>query len=299
MKINKKLIILPLVILIIVVGFSYIRLSLMKASIPYEKSKTPSLEDAPVRLYGLIEPLKREVFIGPQNPRKVTRIYVQEGQFIKAGKILCELESEVEQQAYIVAVAKIEEYQRRLDLLIDELNRKKKLLEEEIIPEFNVTQKILEEKVLQQQILIAKEEAKLRKSELETFILRSPIDGYIYKFDIRIGELFTPQDYKKIIIGHPEKQVRLFIESFWLDKIKIGEEFIVKDSETNITIGRAKLMTISQYVGTRDFRTEDPLERLDTKYAQAILEFEKASPVPIGKLVLCEKLQEKSQRVTH
>lgn len=291
MKISKKFIIVSLVILIIVVGFSYIRLSLIKASAPYEKSKTPSLEDAPVRLYGLIEPLKREVFIGPQNPRKVVKIYVKEAQFVKAGQILCELESEVERQAYNVALAKIEEYQRRLNQLIDELNRKKKLLEEELIPEFNVTQKILEEKVLQQQILVAKEEAKLRKSEIETFILRSPIDGYIYKFDIRLGELFTPQDYKKIIIGHPERQVRLFIESFWIDKIKTGEEFIVKDAETYNIIGRAKLISISQYVGTRDFRTEDSLERLDTKYAQAILEFEKASPVPIGKLVLCEKAQ--------
>jgi hypothetical protein len=40
-------------------------------------------------------------------------------------------------------------------------------------------------------------------------------------------------------------------------------------------------------VGARDFRTEDSLERLDTKYAQAILQVEGAATVPLGKLDLC------------
>ncbi len=289
---TRKIAFIFILSLAIIIGFVYIKTSLNKASAPYEKNKTPSLEDSPIRVYGRVEPLGREVFLGPQQPRKVLKIYVKEGQTVKRGQILCELESEVERQAYYLAIAKIREYERKLDLLLDELRRKKELLKEEIIPEFNVTQKNLEAKLIEQQIAVAKEEAKLRKKDLDTFTLRSPIDGFLYKFDVRLGELLTPEKYERIIIGKPQSQIRLFIESFWIDRLKLGDKFIIKDGETNREYGKAKLVYISEYVGTRDFRTEDSLERIDTKYAQAILEFENAQSIKIGKLVLCEKIKE-------
>lgn len=287
----RKIIFFSMIILITILGIIYIFTSMRKASAPYEKGKIPSIKESPVRIYGRVEPLDREVFLGPQQAKKVVKIYVKEGQYVKKGDVILELDAEVERQAFNLALTKISEYERRLDIVLDELRRKKELLKEEIIPEFNVTQKKLEAKLIEQQIEVAKEEAKLKKKELDTLILRSPIDGFIYKFDVRLGELITPEDYERIIIGKIQKQVRLFIESFWIDKINLGEKFIVKDAETNREIGKAKVVYIAEYVGARDFRTEDSLERIDTKYAQAIVEFEKAEPIKIGKLVVCEKIK--------
>lgn len=287
----RKIIFFSMIILVTILGIIYIITSMRKASAPYEKGKIPSIKEAPVRIYGRVEPLDREVFLGPQQAKKIVKIYVKEGQYVKKGDIILELDAEVERQALNLALTKISEYERRLDIVLDELRRKKELLKEEIIPEFNVTQKKLEARLIEQQIEVAKEEAKLRKKELDTLILRSPIDGFIYKFDVRLGELITPEDYERIIIGKFQKQVRLFIESFWIDKINLGEKFIVKDAETNREIGKAKVVYIAEYVGARDFRTEDALERVDTKYAQAIVEFERAEPIKIGKLVVCEKIK--------
>lgn len=279
------------IISIAFLALTFILSSLRKASAPYEKGKTPSLEDSPIRIYGRVEPLGREVFVGPQRAKKITKIYVREGQYVKKGDILLELDSEVETQAYNLALSKVAEYQRRLDLLLDDLRRKQELLKEEIIPEFNVTQKRLEVRLLEQQIEVAKQEAELRKKELETLTLRAPVDGFVYKLDVRIGELFTPENYERIIIGNPQKQVRLFVESFWIDRVKVGDKFRVIDAEKNREVGVAKVVYISEYVGARDFRTEDALERIDTKYAQAIVEFERVVPIKIGKLVLCEKIK--------
>lgn len=279
------------IISIAFLALTFILSSLRKASAPYEKGKTPSLEDSPIRIYGRVEPLGREVFVGPQRAKKITKIYVREGQYVKKGDILLELDSEVEAQAYNLALSKVAEYQRRLDLVLDDLRRKQELLKEEIIPEFNVSQKRLEVRLLEQQIEVAKQEAELRKKELETLTLRAPVDGFVYKLDVRIGELFTPENYERIIIGNPQKQVRLFVESFWIDRVKVGDKFRVIDAENNREVGVAKVVYISEYVGARDFRTEDALERIDTKYAQAIVEFERVVPIKIGKLVLCEKIK--------
>ncbi|MBN2272082.1 MAG: hypothetical protein JXN61_15820 [Sedimentisphaerales bacterium] len=339
-----------MLILVVVIGISYIQISLRKASAPPAPSRTPSLDAAPVRLYGLVEALDREVFVGPQQARRIERIFVQEGQEVSADQALCELEQEVEQQALDVAISRVKEFEGRLDLVLDELKSEmplsgegfaekralqvavlqvrelegqlnlvldelkrkeplarigaaseeeytQKCLEAELVRTqiataksralLEYSQKSLEAALLRRQIDTAQAEVELKKRELNTLTLRSPIQGHLYKFDVRIGEHLTPQDYQRIVIGKPLKQVRIFVESFWLDRVRKGDGFQVHDAETIRNIGFGKIVAISEYVGARDFRTEDSLERLDTKYAQAILQVEGAATVPLGKLVLC------------
>jgi multidrug efflux pump subunit AcrA (membrane-fusion protein) len=288
MKLRKVIIIL-LILLVVIVGLNYIRVSLRKAATPLAPSRPPSLADAPVRLYGRVEPLGREVFVGPPQPRRVTRIFVAEGQSVRAGQALCELESDIEQQAVQVAMARAAELERRLDLLLDDLKRKETLASSGGVPEFELSQKQLEVKLLRQQIATARAEVELRQRELNTLTLRAPLDGYIYKFDVRLGELLTPQDYQRIVIGKKEKQIRLYVESFWSNRVRVGDVFTVKDAETLTVIGDGEVIAVSEYVGARDFRTDDFLERLDTKYAQAILLLKQVVNIPLGKLVLCER----------
>lgn len=276
-------------VLVLIVWLSYTRISLHKASAPPEPPRAPSLSESPVRVYGRVEPLGREVFVGPQQSRRVTRIFVKEGQGVKAGQVLCELESDIERQSLRVAGARAEELARRLDLALDDLSRKEKLLASDAIAEFDVSQKRLEVKLLRQQLATAKEEVELRKRELATLTLRSPIEGLVCKFDVRVGEQLTPQDYERIVLGKQEKQVRVYIESFWTGNVHVGDRLIIRDSETLAVLGEGRVTAISPYVGTRDFRTEDALERLDTKYAQAILRMEGIREIPIGKMVLCER----------
>jgi len=276
-----------LLILVVVIGVSYIQISLRKASVPPAPSRTPSLDAAPVRLYGLVEPLGREVFVGPQQTRRVVRIFVQEGQEVSPGQALFELEQEVERQALEVAKSKVKELEGRLNLVLDELKRKTPLSQTGAIPEVEYTQKSLEAELIRRQIETARAEVELSKRELDTLTLQSPIQGRLYKFDVRTGEQLTPQDYTRIVIGKSEKQVRLFVESFWLNKVRMGDVFQVQDAETMRNIGFGKVVAVSEYVGARDFRSEDTLERLDTKYAQAILHVDGAASVPLGKLVLC------------
>ncbi|NLB83432.1 MAG: hypothetical protein GX791_04215 [Synergistaceae bacterium] len=342
-----------LVILIIAgaAGLFFIQAALKQASAPPAPSRTPVLETAPVRLYGLVEPLGREVFVAPQQARRVEKIFVEEGQPVTTGQELCELEQAVERQSLETALLKVKELEGKLNILNDELKRKmplpgkgtkqevleraalqvreletrleqvndfvtrykplsktkavaeveysQKLLESEVVRRQIATarsqaileyrQKSLETALLGRQIQTARAEAEMRRRELDILTLRSPIHGHLYKFDLRLGEQFLPQDYRRIVIGREEKQVRLFVEAFWLDKVKVGDIFMLRDADTGSTAGSGRVASISEYVGARDFRTEDALERLDTKYAQAVLHLKGTTSLPLGKLVLCIK----------
>ncbi|MHB8861527.1 MAG: hypothetical protein ACYC6N_03920 [Pirellulaceae bacterium] len=67
--------------------------------------------------------------------------------------------------------------------------------------------------------------------------------------------------------------------------------FAVREAESLRQLGTGRVVEVLPYVGSRDFRTEDRLERLDTKYVQVILELESPQDPAIGLLVLCERVE--------
>jgi multidrug resistance efflux pump len=164
------------------------------------------------------------------------------------------------------------------------------------IPEFEVNQLELQAALQEQEIKTGRAEVRLRQIESEKLTLRSPIAGVIYKMDVRVGEQLNPQDYSRIVIGKSAKQVRLFVETFWLNRVTIGQRFRVREAETMRDVGIGTIITISPYVGTRDFRTEDRLERFDTKYGQAILQLDAQTPTRIGMQVVCENIGPRENR---
>jgi multidrug efflux pump subunit AcrA (membrane-fusion protein) len=279
-----------LIILVAVVGLNYVRVSMLRSAALPEPARSPSLANAPVRVYGRIEPLGREVFVGPVQPGRVIRTMVEEGHDVSVGQPLYEIEGDVARQALQVAIARVGEFKAKLDMILDELKRLQPLLGVSAVTEAEVTQKLLEAQMLRKQIVTAEAEVELKRRELEILTLRSPIEGHLYKFDVRLGEHLTTQDVQRIVLGKRQKQVRLFVESFWVGRVEVGDSFVVHDAESLRLLGKGKVVYVSAYTGTRDFRTEDALERLDTRYVQAILQLEDSVEAPLGSLVVCERL---------
>ncbi|GAB4300632.1 MAG: hypothetical protein Kow0098_28150 [Ignavibacteriaceae bacterium] len=287
----KKIIIILVIILVAVVGLNYIRLSLQKASTPPKLGKEPSLDNTPVRVYGIVEPLGREVYIGPLQPRRVTEVAVKEGDNVKKNDVLIRLDDELERKSLMIAQSRLDEAIKRLAILQDDLIRKRELIKSKSISEFELNQIELQAILQEQQIETARAEIELQKTQIEKLTLRSPIKGVVYKLDIRVGEQIIPQDYSRIVIGNNEKQVRMFVEAFWRNRIKINDKVLIKDGTTQDTIGKGTVVAVLPYMGARDFRTEDPLERTDTKYQQAIVTFDSLSDAPLGLLVQCELIK--------
>jgi len=284
----KKIIIILIIILVAVVGLNYIRLSIQKASMPPKLGKEPSLDTTPARVYGIVEPLGREVYIGPLQPKRVIEVDVKEGDYVKTNDVLIRLDDELERKSLMIAESRLEEAIKRLDILKDDLVIKRELIKSKSIAEFELSQIELQAKLQEQQIETARAEIELQNAQLAKLTLRSPIKGVIYKMDIRVGEQITPQDYSRIVIGKNKKQIRLFVEAFWRNRIKINGKVLIKDGNTQETIGEGKVISVLPYMGARDFRSEDPLERTDTKYQQVIVTFDSLSDVPLGLLVQCE-----------
>jgi RND family efflux transporter MFP subunit len=245
------------------------------------------LPETPARVYGKIEPAGREVYVSPPMTKRVVAIYVKEGDMVKKGQVLCSLESDVETAQVNLTLAKIETAKKALEITQDDFKRKKNLYVQKTDSEFSYTQSRLKSEQDANSIAVAEREAQLARAQLEELQLKSPIDGMVYKFDVRLGETLAAGDNTRIILGAQNLWVRLFVESYWLDRVKPGSHYKIYNSETNKLIGSGNVLFALPYVGRRDFRTEDSQERFDTKFQEVVLALDdKQGEAPIGLSVM-------------
>ena len=264
----------------------------VKSSPPMQVAEPPALNESPARVYGAIEPAGREVFVSPPQTKEVIRVYVKEGDEVKEGQTLCLLDSEVELAQLQAARARIEAAKKILAISQDDMKRKKDLYAKKVDSEFRYTQARLQVELEQSNITVALKEAALAQSRIEQLDLKSPIDGKVYKFDVRLGETLSAGDNTRIILGSPDLWVRLFVEAYWKDRVAVGSEFTVYNSETDEEIGRGTVIFKAPYMGRRNFRTEDSQERFDTKFQEVVLELvSNKDDVPIGLSVIAELKQ--------
>jgi multidrug efflux pump subunit AcrA (membrane-fusion protein) len=286
MKLSFKSVI---VIIVCIAGLAFILSSLKKSSAPPQVAPPPNLADAPMRLYGMVEPEGREVLVGPTMSKRVIEVFVKEGEAVKAGQRLCTLESNVEQEQVNLAESRMALAQKSLELSNDDLNRTRSLYSKQVDSEYKFTQAQLQNAMELKRLKVAGSELDVTKAKFEETVLRSPIDGVVYKFDVRIGETLQAGDNSKIILGAEKLWVRLAVESFWKDRVKADTVFKVYDSETREHLGTGAVVRRVPYMGRRNYRTEDLQERFDTKFQDVILALKAVKKdIPIGLSVIAE-----------
>ena len=285
----KKFLSLALIIIaVLAISFFMVR-AFVKSAPPMKVAEPPALNESPARVYGTIEPAGREVFVSPPQTKEVVRISVKEGDRVKEGQTICVLDSEVELAQLQAARARIEAAKKVLAISQDDMKRKKDLYAKKVDSEYNYTRARLQVELEQSNITVALKEAALVRSRIEQLELKSPIDGKVYKCDVRLGETLSAGDNTRIILGSPDLWVRLFVEAYWKDRVTVGSEFSIYNSETDEQMGVGTVIFKAPYMGRRNFRTEDSQERFDTKFQEVVLEFVSTKEdVPIGLSVIAE-----------
>jgi len=278
-----------IIVCAVALGLLFIVNSLKKSAAPPQVAAPPDIANTPARVYGTVEPEGREVFVSPPMSRRVAELYVKEGDRVRQGQRLCDLESSVEQAQVELAEAKVGSAQKSLEISTDDLKRTKSLFARQVDSEFKYTQAQLQNALDLKRLKVADTELNVAKAQFEQTILRSPVDGMVYKFDVRLGETLQAGDSSRITLGSADLWVRLSIESFWRDTVKPGTVFKVYDSETRTFLGTGTVVSTSGYMGRRNFRTEDLQERFDTKFQEAVLKLKPdVKNIPLGLSVVAE-----------
>jgi biotin carboxyl carrier protein len=282
--------------IVVVLGVIYIVMSIRISSPEKTPAEAPILPHVPARIYGQIEPEGGNVYVTAPKTRQIIAIHVAEGDTVTAGQKLCTLENSVEKAQVASDSAKVELAKKAWAMSKDDFERNAILYDSGSISEYEYTHAKLKAEFDSLNLIAARKNLRLSQVKLNQLDVKSPVDGLVYKFDIHLGESLPEGDNSFILIGATDLWVRLYAESFWIERINIGEKYVVKDSETEEVVGAGTVISKSPYLGGKIFKTNDPYERFDTKYQEVILRFrpEKKS-IPVGLSVVAE-IKEKPRR---
>ena len=247
----------------------------------------PDPGSAPLRVYGKIEPEGGEVWVSLPGGRKLLASYVWEGVVVRAGQKLCLFENSVEKAQLNAALSRVEAQKKAAEISHDEFLRKKKLFDTNDISEFEYLLLLRKKELGEINVTVAAREVDLAQAQLDILTLVSPIDGKVYRFDLRVGESYRDGENSLILLGKPGLQARLYVEVFWIGRLKVDRTYTVYNSEIDEPLGTGRIVSQALALGPKKVQSEDPQEREDTNFQEVVMAVEPSrADIPIGLAVV-------------
>lgn len=134
--------------------------------------------------------------------------------------------------------------------------------------------------------------AKARRDEaaarLEQRTVRAPIDGEILQVLVRAGEYETPGGGTLLSMGDTSTlRVRMDVDERDIAKLKLGDTALLRASALAGRDIPAKVEEIGRRMGRKNVRTDDPVERNDTKILEVVLSVDDPAGLVVGQRVVC------------
>jgi HlyD family secretion protein len=122
------------------------------------------------------------------------------------------------------------------------------------------------------------------KAQLERLTIRAPIAGQILQVKSRAGEYFNPQAAEPILVmGDTQRlRVRMDVDERDIGKVAVGATAFATLNAFPERKFAGKVSEIGRRMGRKNIRTDDPVERIDTKILEVVIDLEKADGLVPG-----------------
>lgn len=197
----------------------------------------PRVFDHYVQTQGKVES-ENNILVSAQTMGVVTHVYVTEGQAVKKGQVIAQLDNSV-------ILRNIEGMKSQLELATSVFERQKNLWDQKIGTEVQFLQAKTNKESLEKQLASLNEQNEMTR-------IKSPISGTVDQVAVKIGEIISPGMPAARIVNSAELKLVADISEAYVTNIKKGNKVLVNIPELNEQI-EAKVT----FVG----RTIDPLSR--------------------------------------
>lgn len=173
----------------------------------------------------------------------VTQVYVKEGDFVRKGQILAELDAEVLKTS-------LKELESALAFVTDLYEKQKNLWEKKIGSEVQYLSAKNNKESMENKL-------KTLKEQLDLYKITSPINGTVEEVNLRVGQAANPGMPVFRVVNFSRVKVVADISEVYTAKVKIGAEAIIEFPDLNTTT-IAKVTFTSRYINpvNRTFLTE-------------------------------------------
>ena len=154
----------------------------------------------------------------------IKKVYVSEGDFVKKGQLLYEIDSSNIDSNKKEAQFNLQIQQNNLDNIQTNYERYKRLYAKDLVPKYDVEQLELKLKNIKNMISIAKAKLKEVNYQYRYLEIVAPNDGLIIKKSIKGGEMAMPSSPAMILSDLNSLKIKANVSESNLSKIIIGQE---------------------------------------------------------------------------
>ncbi len=128
----------------------------------------------------------------------------------------------------------------------------------------------------------------IAKATLTKFRVVSPVSGEVLRVKARIGEYYNPQRGEPVVVvGDTSKlRVRMDVDERDVSRVIQGAPAFVTAAAHENTRFAGKVVEIGRRMGRRTVRADDPMDRVDVKILEVVIELEGKPPLVPGLRVL-------------
>lgn len=189
---------------------------------------------------------------------QVRAVYVKEGDFVSAGKLLLKLDDAIIRQNVVAAKQGMESTKNQLALAKSLYQRQKNLWEQSIGTEIQVMQAKTNMEALENTVKTQQENVKAAEEQLSTTNVYSNVSGVAEEVNIHVGETFTGSPMNGIkIVNTSSLKMETEVPENYVGKVQKGTPVVVTIPDLNLTFN-STISLISQTVGnvSRGFKAE-------------------------------------------
>lgn len=165
------------------------------------------------------------VEIRPQVSGYLTKIHVDEGQFVKAGQVLFSIESQVYREQLNNAQAALLSAKSNLDNSKINLDRKKELVSNKMVSDFQVREAEIAYNSAKAGVDQASAVVESAKINLGFTQIKAPVSGYTSRFNYRLGSLLSPTNQQPLTILSDIQQVYTYFSLSENDFINFQRQY--------------------------------------------------------------------------
>jgi len=154
----------------------------------------------------------------------IKNVYVNEGDFVKKGQLLYEIDSSSIDSSKKEALFNIQIQENNLENLKINLQRYKRLYAKDLVPKYDLEQLQLKLSNVENMLNIAKAKLKEVNQQYQYLKIKAPNDGLILKKSIRSGEMAMPSMPALILSDLSSLKIKTEISESFLNSVKLGQE---------------------------------------------------------------------------
>ncbi|HET9419383.1 MAG TPA: efflux RND transporter periplasmic adaptor subunit [Chthoniobacterales bacterium] len=183
-----------------------------------------------------------EVHVGPRSPGRVEKIFAQEGDHLRAGQPIVQLDAAELKARRDLAAAQIESairdadsQQAQLQFLRDDARRQQDLLKRKVVSPTDAEradsaaraqEKVVEAakmRVVQAQAQLADIDAQLAEMQVT-----APADSVLEVLSVKVGDVLPANREVATLLLSNHLWVRVYVPEPWLGRIKVGDQVKVR-----------------------------------------------------------------------